>query len=200
MTDWDDDSPVLQANLTAVLRTIRDDVRRRSVPSIEDARRWQQQSMNNLVPPSQDYVGKFRGETGLENVDVQIGTSYGTAPDQVAGELKAFEQKFHDVLNVLDRKINPDQQLTTDDIANVIDLCSWVHTEWIRIHPFANGNGRTARLWVNAIAMRYGLPPFVRLRPRPDGGYDQAAEAAMLNDWQTMVPVFRQMLNEMVNG
>ena len=33
--------------------------------------------------------------------------------------------------------------------------------EWIRIHPFANGNGRIARLWVNSIAMRYDLRPRV---------------------------------------
>jgi hypothetical protein len=48
----------------------------------------------------------------------------------------------------------------------VIDLCAWVHAEWVRIHPFANGNGLTARLWANSLAVRYGLPPFIRFAPK----------------------------------
>ena len=37
-----------------------------------------------------------------------------------------------------------------------------------------NSNGRTARMWANSLAMRYSLPPFVHLRPRPDDGYGGA--------------------------
>lgn len=64
----------------------------------------------------------------------------------------------------------------------------------MRIHPFANGNGRTARLWANAIAMRYGLPPFVRLRPRPDFGYEAASGEAMRGKHQTTILAFRRLL------
>ena len=39
----------------------------------------------------------------------------------------------------------------------------------MRIHPYANGNGRVARIWANWVAMRFGLPPFVRIKPRPTG-------------------------------
>ena len=67
-------------------------------------------------------------------------------------------------------------------------------TEWVRIHPFANGNGRTARLWANYVLMRYGLPPVVRLRPRPDGGYGAAGAAAMAGDWEPTAAVFRKLL------
>ena len=41
--------------------------------------------------------------------------------------------------------------------------------------------------------MRYGLPPFVRLRPRPDDGYGAAAAAAMAGRWTPTVHVFRHM-------
>jgi hypothetical protein len=60
------------------------------------------------------------------------------------------------------------QEPDADQLAAVIDLCARVHAEWVRIHPFANGNGRTAHLWANCILMRYGLPPFIRFRPRPN--------------------------------
>ena len=65
-----------------------------------------------------------------------------------------------------------------------------------RIRPFANGNGRTARIWANALLMRYGLPPAIRLRPRPDGGYGDAGAAAMNGDWRATITVFRRMLAE----
>ena len=37
-----------------------------------------------------------------------------------------------------------------------VDSEARLGADWIRIHPFANGNGRTARMWANAIFMRYG--------------------------------------------
>jgi hypothetical protein len=86
------------------------------------------------------------------------------------------------------------KDLNADERDAVIDLCAWAHAEWVRIHPFANGNGRTARLWANFLAMRYGLPPFVRLRPRPDDGYGEAGIKAMRGEWQPTAIVFRRML------
>jgi hypothetical protein len=76
----------------------------------------------------------------------------------------------------------------------VLSLMSWVHNECVRIHPFATGNGRIAQVWANWVAMHYGLPPFVRLRPRPSGdGYARAAGAAMSGQVFAMVPAFLDM-------
>lgn len=76
-------------------------------------------------------------------------------------------------------------------------LCSYAHGEWVRIHPFANGNGRTARLWANWCALRYNLPPFVRLKPRPQGNlYARAAASSMAGDHRSMVAVFAEMLDQ----
>lgn len=63
-------------------------------------------------------------------------------------------------------------------------------------HPFSNGNGRTARLVANSLAMRYGLPPFVRLRPRPAEPYSTVADASMRGIWAPTVSLFHEMLNE----
>ena len=79
-------------------------------------------------------------------------------------------------------------------LAAIVDLCAWVHAEWVRIHPFANGNGRTARLWANSLAMRYGLPPFVRLRSRPNAGYADAGAKAMQGEWKPTAAVFHRLL------
>ena len=143
-------------------------------------------------------MGRFRGEPGLVGCEVAIGSYSGVPAGRVAEAVAAFEAKLQRTVAALDQKIQPGQDLSDDDVAAVIDLCAWVHSEWVRIHPFANGNGRTARLWGNCIAMRYGLPPFVRLRPRPDGGYGAAAEAAMERQWEPTAQVFRHMYREVI--
>ena len=80
--------------------------------------------------------------------------------------------------------------------AAIVAVCAWAHAEWVRIHPFANGNGRTARLWANSLAMRYGLPAFVHLRPRPEGDYDVVSEQALRGDWEPAVAVFLHLLED----
>lgn len=155
-------------------------------------------SGHDASSPGPEYVGRFRGERYLERCEVRIGNTYGVRSDRVAAALKSFEGKLQNAAEGLDRLIEPGQDLNVDQLAAVIELCAWVHSEWIRIHPFPNGNGRTARLLSNCIAMRYGLPPFVRLRPRPDEGYGEAAAAAMEGRWQPTIPIFRQMLREAV--
>lgn len=198
MADWDEDNEKLSNNLKRILHGLHKEGRRRAMPKVNDARTWQRDIMDGLVSPKLHYVGRFRGERSLEDCGVRIGRHLGTHPDDVAEELKAFEEKLQQVIAALDQIIPPNKELTADDLADVIDLCAWAHSEWVRIHPFVNGNGRTARLWANSLAMRYGLPPFVRLRPRPDGGYGEAAGAAMRGNWQETVPVFQRMYMEAI--
>ena len=156
--------------------------------------------MRGLKVPKPDYVGRYRGEPGLEGVNVRIGTHYGVHSSLAADELAKFEQTLRNAVAVLDEDIAPDENLTADQFRAVIDLCAWVHSEWARIHPFVNGNGRMARVWANYIAIRYGLPAFVRLRPRPDSPYDAAASAAMHGRWQATVPLFRRMCRDAKRG
>jgi len=117
----------------------------------------------------------------------------------VAGELAHFEAKLQTLVAEMDALLPPGHEPDADELAAIVDLCSWVHAEWVRIHPFANGNGRTARLWANSLAMRYGLPPFIRLRPRPDADYGDAGAAAMQGDWRPTVDVFRRLLDDSLN-
>ena len=41
--------------------------------------------------------------------------------------------------------------------------------------------------------MRYGLPVFPRLRPRPGGDYAAAGRRAMLGDWEATIPVIKEL-------
>ena len=193
MPDWDADSPELRQSLTRILEEIVEQAARRETPTVELARRWQRLFMQGLKAEPR-YVGAFRGEPGLERTGVKIGRFRGSPAARVADELKDFEKVIQAAVAELDRNIPVGRKLTPDQLDAVLDLCAWAHAEWVRIHPFANGNGRTARLWANFIAVRYGLPPFVRLRPRPDGGYTEAGMKAMQGDWEATAIVFRRLL------
>ena len=199
MADWDADSPRLRQNLITVLRDARERALRRDQPTVEDARRWHRGMMTGLRVPDGKYRGRFRGERGLETTRVWIGAREGVGPASVARALAAFEQTLQRAVAALDARYPQEQELDVDGLAAVIDLSAWAHAEWVRMHPFANGNGRTARIWANAILMRYGLPPTIRLRPRPGGGYELAGAAAMDGDWRPTAAVFRTMLEEVLS-
>lgn len=198
MADWDEDSPTLHRNLTRILERIADGSDQRKSPTVEIARDWQRAIMHGLKPRNPRYVGAFRGEPGLERTGVKIGLFWGVAPANVAQELSEFQQKLQTAVARFDQALPPGKELTGDEVEAVIDLCAWAHSEWVRIHPFANGNGRTARLWANFLAMRYGLPPFIRLRPRPDDGYEAAGERAMRRQWEATAVAFRRMLSRLL--
>lgn len=195
MPSWDEDSPELRRNLSKVFDEIVRFAQRREFPTLASAKRWQSLLMKNLSVPDARFVGAFRGEPGLEKIQVRVGVHYGVDAAEVAEELAEFESKLHALLRELDAMLPTGQGPDADQLAAVVDLCAWAHAEWVRIHPFANGNGRTARLWANFIAMRYGLPPFIRLRPRPNYGYGEAGAKAMNGDWKPTTVVFRRLLD-----
>lgn len=60
---------------------------------------------------------------------------------------------------------------------------AWSHWSFLRIHPFDDGNGRTARLLANYVLIRYGMPPIVIKsveRDRYLGGLQNADTGRML--------------------
>lgn len=197
---WDDDSPPLRRTLDKVSASIERDAAKRARPTVAMAKRWQAQIMAGLAVDKPEYVGRFRGERGLERCGVHVNGVYGSAPWAVAGELDAFESTLQRAVAGLDAKYADADALDDDGLSAVIELAAWAHAQWIRIHAFANGNGRTARLWANLILMRYGLPPAIALRPRPGGGYASAGAAAMRGQWRPTVEVFHQLVRDFFGG
>lgn len=58
-----------------------------------------------------------------------------------------------------------------------VELASWVHIEFVGIHPFIDGNGRTSRLLMNLELIKAGYPPVViRVEDRLE--YYQALDKA----------------------
>lgn len=101
----------------------------------------------------------------------------------MAAECQKFIDALRQECEALDARVFkgqvPDSQ---DDVFEIAAVVAWAHNEWARIHPFGNGNGRTARLLANMLLVRYGLPRVFRLRPRPERPYADAAIAGMDGD------------------
>ncbi len=201
---WNDDDPaalkVITENLRAILRQIVLQARHRKPPSVTMAKHWHRQIYQGVQLPVPYYRGEIRNSDPalpeLYGYEVAIGTRPGVPSRDVPAQLENFEGFMVQAVERLDRGIRSGEKPDgPGEIHSVLTLCAIAHGEWVRIHPFANGNGRTARLWANWCALRYGLPPFIRLRPRPAGdAYGQAAIDSMRGDHRAMVTIFLDLL------
>ncbi len=60
---------------------------------------------------------------------------------------------------------------------NLLELATFIHHRFVWIHPFFDGNGRTARLLMNLWLMRSGYPPAVILKNDRKKYYDALNKA-----------------------
>lgn len=87
-----------------------------------------------------------------------FGPFTGSPPGQVAAELAPFWTSLQGALDRLDAAM-PDATAATPSRLNMaLDTLAKHYATWLRIHPFADGNGRTARVLANWILARYWQP------------------------------------------
>ncbi|NQT08425.1 Fic family protein, partial [Candidatus Bathyarchaeota archaeon] len=63
-----------------------------------------------------------------------------------------------------------------------VELAAVFHHRFVQIHPFTEGNGRTARLLMNIFLMRHGYPFIVNITSRDRGKYLRALSDADMGD------------------
>jgi Fic family protein len=69
------------------------------------------------------------------------------------------------------------------------------HYRLVAIHPFADGNGRTARLLMNLLLLREGYPP-IAIRPEDRKTYlDTLERASVRDDLKSFQTFMHQRLN-----
>jgi fido (protein-threonine AMPylation protein) len=201
----------IERNLALLLTDLALEAPTRALPTIGMARTWHRRIFDGVAPPVAYFAGGIRDSDPMEpelvdyEVEVRgrIGVARGVAAAAVWNELAAFRKTLREQVAEADQlyPIATSGNLVVPG-DRVIELCAWSHGEWVRIHPFVNGNGRTARIWANWVALRYGLPAFIRLRPRPAGDtYASAAERSMSGDHRYMeIELTRQLSAYLASG
>lgn len=92
-----------------------------------------------------DQAGQYR------TVDVDAFAPIGDLPPHwsaVPGEMLLFG-----------RELEERSSGSPGEAAEAVDLAIWAHMELVRIHPFQEGNGKTARLLMNVFLMRNVTAP-----------------------------------------
>ncbi|MEO7295567.1 MAG: Fic family protein [Candidatus Limnocylindria bacterium] len=204
--DWNGDDPgtipLIVANIQALWPGIEAAASSRPPPTLDLILEWHRPMYAGVAVPEAEYVGQVRDSDErfqcLIDYEVGVGGMAGTPASEVPDALDRFIGATTAITGALDAAVPlgsvPHRHR---EVAAIIRLCAHAHGEWVRIHPFTNGNGRTARILANWLAVRYGLPPFVRIKPRPDDLVDAGAAAlSMRGEHRATEALFTGLLGQ----
>ena len=79
--------------------------------------------------------------------DYRVTDDVGAAPDEIPELVGALVAEVRDAL------------LSEGGERNALTIAAYLHAQLVDIHPFADGNGRTARLLMNYVLLRLGSAP-----------------------------------------
>jgi fido (protein-threonine AMPylation protein) len=214
--DWPGDLARIQQNAAALIRSIAHKAHDWSVVAgADEVLDWHIRLYQGCRVPVAGYVGHFRGDPAVkELVGYEVGVGrlqpdglpekVGVYSKDLAVQIPTLIAQIQAGIRQLDSALEPGlRPVTSEAVEAVVLLAARVHGEWVRLHPFANGNGRTARVWANFVALRYSLPAFVSVKPRPaDAAYRRAGQASMgrppyfIGDNGPVTALFARMLAE----
>lgn len=80
-----------------------------------------------------------------------------------------------------------------------IIVAALLHAEFVKIHPFIDGNGRTARLLMNFEAMKNGYPPIIIKTEQRHSYYDALDKGAITGDYTDFVKMVAKQAEEMLD-
>lgn len=135
------------------------------------------------VAPLEYYAGNYRSIDPTKPClasDVQVAGVPGEPFALVPTSMAKLSADVHDFVVSTDEYVEHTVS-PTEKARAVAQLAAAIMGEFIRIHPFINGNGRMGRMLVNYVFKRYGYKmPFrqVQIRP-PELEYAQASAASM---------------------
>ena len=121
---------------------------------------------------------------------------YKTTPNHVetvTGEMFYFASpeetpaKMYDLLNWYNKKIK-------DKKINPLLVAAEFHYKFIAIHPFDDGNGRTARILMNFILMQFGYPPVI-IKTEDKANYFAALQQADAGNIELFISYIAVNLN-----
>jgi len=148
---------VIQEGITVGGKSLREHLEARNHP---DAIDYVEKLAQKQTPIEQDDILKINALL-MRGIDDQNAGKYRTGQVRVAGvtfmppPTQKIPKMISELLQTLSQ--NPDE-------LRPIELAAFFHHKCVYIHPFLDGNGRTARLLINVILIRNGYPFTVLLK------------------------------------
>lgn len=79
-----------------------------------------------------------------------------------------------------------------------IEKSSILHGKFVKIHPFKDGNGRTARLLLNFELMRNGYPPIIINKEERENYYRVLDVGSVTGNWKEFIKFIAAKVDERV--
>ncbi|MEE9381964.1 MAG: Fic family protein [Nannocystaceae bacterium] len=160
---------------------------------------------HGLTPEHCDYyAGNYRGSGHKCLREYQVGVAgdprVGLSPHHVADAMGSFSKEIRAGLDRIDAasKLPKAQFSDEDQLINLVRFTCHVFEYFLRVHPYANGNGHTARLILWAILGRHGYWPVrFTIEPRPaDQRYGPAIISYRNGDYEPLETIVLSYLLE----
>ena len=113
--------------------------------------------------------------TILRGIDDKVAGYYRSIPVRISGS-QVILPNYRKVPDLMEQFM---AELVTASNKHPAELAADAHYDLVTIHPFVDGNGRTARLLMNLILLQHGYPPAL-IRKRDRLRYLKALEKAQL--------------------
>ena len=123
-----------------------------------------------------DWAGKWR------TTQVAVGQLTPPEPKQVL-------QLMYQFIDNLNYRINQ-----STNAQHHLETLTYAHYEFIRIHPFNNGNGRTGRIIMNLVALKFGYKPLELYHREGDSRkiYIDALKSADKGNFEPLTTLIRK--------
>ena len=126
-----------------------------------------------------DNAGVFR------KVNVTVAGAESVPPDslQVTGEMDNLEVWYNNSVSVL----------------HPVELAARLHSDFVKIHPFIDGNGRTARLLMNLELMKAGFPAVILPVERRLEYYETLDGSHVHGDYEPFIELVALLVEQSFN-
>jgi fido (protein-threonine AMPylation protein) len=88
------------------------------------------------------------------------------------------------------------EKIKKDDIEAVVELVARTYHMITKIHPFIDGNGRTARLFINLILRKYSLPYIVIPKSENVSEMRRVLQEADAGDYKPIIKFMGELLED----
>lgn len=94
----------------------------------------------------------------LKNIEENNYGKYRTVSVRIAGSNSIFPNSLK-VPDLMSEIFGWLKNSKLENVEDILETAILIHLKIVKIHPFTDGNGRTARLFMNTILMQNNLPP-----------------------------------------